>query len=533
MRSKKHLVFLVAGTLLGTLLLWLSGHLLVRAIYHGNAGDYLNVLITDRASHTLDEYLGDYNRLFLRLAVPVLLLLSAFIATPRKVRQTLRSLPGQLYYAARQNLSGVIATISLIFLSCVTGAWIAWSDSAFYKYLLEDTFNAAAAIYQDSFRKRPLLGETDTWAHQGKRSLQGLGTHVPGLAQDGITLVYGMQQAWLVDMDGTVLHSWSVDYDSLQSSNKLIPRSYPETYVYWHQARLSPNGDLLVMIDQFDKTPSGLAMMKIDRNSNVLWVYPHHVHHDFNFDDQGNIYALDQAIRTDTVSGLTLETPYLDEGLLVLSPEGKLLERFSLIDAFSGTDHASFFNGNSYYRQGDYLHTNNVDVLKPGLFGTRSGGGLLLSFNGLSAIAVLDIETRKIVRTWAGYWHQQHDPDLLENGNIILFDNLGAWTPAQAARVIEFNPETYEIVWEYPGKTGQRLFSTYRGRQQVLANGNVLISEFESGRLIEVTREGKTVWEYSCPFRSEIDPEYVCNFVAGRRYRRDELDFAFNLAEPP
>jgi len=526
MRSKKYLIFLVAGILLGTLL-WLSGHLLVTAIYQGRAGDYLNALVAGQTSHTLDEYLADYNRMFAYLAATVLLLLLTGILMPGSLRRSLLSLPGDLAAAAMRNLSTITAAVSLAFLSCVTGAWFAWSGSGIYKDWLEDTFNGASAIYQDMFKKRPLFGDADTWVRASKRKLQGLGTYDPELSQDGLTLVYGMQNAWLLDMDGTILHTWAVDYDTLKSDRKLIPRSYPETFVYWHQARLFPNGDLVVMIDQYDKTPSGLAMMKIDRDSNVLWVYPHHVHHDFNFDKQGNIYAIDQKIRNEAVDGLKLETPYLDDGLLILSPDGEPLDRISLIDAFAGTDYVQFFNGNSSYRQGDYLHTNNVDVLDPGLFGTKSGG-LLLSFNGLSAIAVMDIDSRKIVWARAGYWHHQHDPDLLDNGNILLFDNIGAWHPDKNARVIEFNPKTYEIVWEYPGSTGDRLFSTYRGRVQKLANGNVLISEFESGRLIEVTREGKIVWEYSCPFRSEINPDYVCNFVGGRRYDRSELDFEFN-----
>jgi hypothetical protein len=522
MRSNKNLIWIVTAVVLFAAL-WLSGRLLVTAAYHGDAGNLLNSIISDRSAHPLDEYLADYNRMFMMRAVPVALLALILVT----MRKTLVPLPLRLYTTIRNNRPAITAAISLAFLSCIAGAWFAWSGAGIYQHWLKGTFNAVSAVYQDSFRKRPLLGESDTWVHQDKRPLQGLGTYIPGLAQDGVTLVFGMQQAWLVDMDGTLLHSWAVDYDSLQSDRKLIPRSYPETYIYWHQARLYPNGDLLVMIDQFDKSPSGLAMMKIDRDSKVLWVYPHHVHHDFSLDEQGNIYAIDQKIRNDPVAGLNLETPYLDDGLLKLSPDGEPLDRISIIDAFAGTDFADFFNGNSSYRQGDYLHTNDVDMLATGQLGSASTS-VLLSFNGLSAIAVMDLDTRKITRAWAGYWHHQHDPDLLDNGNIILFDNLGAWSPGQNARVIEFNPDTYEIVWEYPGKTGQHLFSTYRGREQVQPNGNVLISEFESGRLIEVTREGQLVWEYSCPFRSAINPEYVCNFVAGRRYRSDELDFVFN-----
>lgn len=527
MRLPKILKLTVVAALAGALL-WLGGRLLVGAIYRGTPWHALNALISNRAAHPLHEYLADYNRLYLHAVVPVLLLIVLLGAMHPRRRRIVTGLPGALVAAACQNRAAVIATLSLAFLSVMAGAWLAWSGSPLYRDHIEHTFNAASAVYQDAFRPRPLLGETDAWVRADQRPLQGLGVYDRARAQDGVTLVYGMQQAWLIDMDGTVLHRWSVNYDDLQRYSKdFIPRAYPETYVYWHQARLLPNGDLLVMIDQFDKSPSGLAMVKLDRDSHVLWVYPHHVHHDFNLDAQGNIYALDQLIRAEPVAGLQLEMPYLDEGVLVLSPDGKLRERFSLLDAFSGTEFTAFFNGASAGRHDDYLHTNNLDVLQPGQLGLGHPG-LLLSFNGLSALATLDLADHRISRVWHGYWHQQHDPDLLDNGHIILFDNQGAWRNDGDARVIEFDPETYGIVWQYPGNTGQHLYSTYRGREQVLANDNVLISEFESGRLLEVTRAGQTVWEYSCPFRSDIDPAYVCNFVGGRRYRREELAFDFN-----
>jgi len=519
MISKRRIIY-IAATLLSGLVAWLAGRRLVRAIYNGNAGEYFNSFITGQATHPLDEYLADFNILFvIIIAVAIALLLMRRILT-----QDLRQL-------LLRNLPLIIGTASLAFIAVIYGAWTAWSGASLYKFWLEDTFAAAQAIYQDMFRHRPLFGESDTWVLRSKRKLQGLGTYSPEDAQDGITLVYGIQSAWLVDMDGTILHSWAVDYDSISTDRELIPRSYPVTYIYWHMARLLPNGDLVVMIDQFDKNPNGLAMMKIDHDSNVLWIHPHHVHHDFNFDKQGNIYAIDQRIADQEVKDLKIETPYLDDGLLVLSPDGKLIERISLIEAFSGSDYSKFFNNYSNYRNGDYLHTNNVDVLEPGLFGAASGG-LLLSFNGLGAIAVMDMESRKIVWARVGFWRHQHDPDLLANNNIMLFNNLCALRTDNDACVTEIDPETYEIVWQYPENSDASLFSTYRGRQQVLANGNVLISEFQNGRLVEVTRDGRIVWEYSCPFVSKVNPDYVCNFVAGRRYDRSSLNFEFN-GKPP
>jgi outer membrane protein assembly factor BamB len=113
-----------------------------------------------------------------------------------------------------------------------------------------------------------------------------------------------------------------------------------------------------------------------------------------------------------------------------------------------------------------------------------------LSFREISTIAVLDLEQAEIVWAARGVWHFQHDPDLLENGNILLFDNQGDWSRGGLSRVLELDPETMEIVWRYPTRAKGALSSSYRSEQQLLPNGNVLINEFRTGRLLEVNKAG-------------------------------------------
>ena len=110
-------------------------------------------------------------------------------------------------------------------------------------------------------------------------------------------------------------------------------------------------------------------------------------------------------------------------------------------------------------------------------------------------------------------------------GNILVFDNggTGGFGARRAdcsgtypnalsdySRVLEFNPTTYEIVWQYsqPLPTADRdrdsviqgnerkFFSAFMSSAQRLKNGNTLITEANSGRVFEVTTEGEVVWEY-------------------------------------
>ena len=110
-------------------------------------------------------------------------------------------------------------------------------------------------------------------------------------------------------------------------------------------------------------------------------------------------------------------------------------------------------------------------------------------------------------------------------GNLLFFDNggtagYGAPNPAAPvtgfhnvkrdySRVVEFNPVTKEIVWEYDwyknhkgilGHFGFRFFSPFVSYAQRLPNGNTLITEGDMGRVFELTPKYEMVWEYMTPY---------------------------------
>ena len=90
----------------------------------------------------------------------------------------------------------------------------------------------------------------------------------------------------------------------------------------------------------------------------------------------------------------------------------------------------------------------------------------------------------------------QHNPSLLENGHVLVFDNGNR---RNFSRVIEIDPESQEIVWEYTGEPRDSFFSQNISGCQRLPNGNTLICEGRSGRLFEVTPDKRIVWEYINP----------------------------------
>ena len=125
----------------------------------------------------------------------------------------------------------------------------------------------------------------------------------------------------------------------------------------------------------------------------------------------------------------------------------------------------------------------------------------MLSFRANSTLALLDPETEKIVWAMRGPWFAQHDPDMLANGNIMIFDNHGHFGQGGFSRVIEVDPTTGAVKWSYTGDKKNPLISPVRSAQQRLSNGNTLITESDGGRILEITREGEIVWEFLNPAR--------------------------------
>ena len=66
-----------------------------------------------------------------------------------------------------------------------------------------------------------------------------------------------------------------------------------------------------------------------------------------------------------------------------------------------------------------------------------------------------------------------------------------------------------EIVWIYAAAPSARSwYAPIVSNAQRLPNGNTLITDGEAGRIFEVTREGKTVWDFRVPVQDGPDPLY-------------------------
>ena len=163
-------------------------------------------------------------------------------------------------------------------------------------------------------------------------------------------------------------------------------------------------------------------------------------------------------------------------------------------------------------------------------------GDIMLSFRRFSVIAIVDKKTKKL--RWHmqdDAWGQQHDCEMLENGNILFFAN-GLHVPGGgvvASRVIELNPETREIEWEYKGAPPFTCFSPNISGSQRLWSGNTLICEGISGRIFEVTPGCEIVWEFVNPWFGKTRDGGMSNAVfRSYRYAADSPEIAGRLNLP-
>jgi hypothetical protein len=151
----------------------------------------------------------------------------------------------------------------------------------------------------------------------------------------------------------------------------------------------------------------------------------------------------------------------------------------------------------------EWTHANSIEQLPD--------GNVLISFRNINLVAIIDRESGDL--TWSmgmPELAQQHHPTMLPNGNILIFDNGGHRENSSLnySRLIEVDPTTTEIVWEYIDKSILNFFSPFVSSAQRLPNGNTFISEGNYGRLFEITSDGEIVWEY-------ISPYFVLNGLLG------------------
>jgi hypothetical protein len=323
----------------------------------------------------------------------------------------------------------------------------------------------------------------------------GVTLHVPERAHQGYTLVTPLQGASeLVAMDGRVV----ARFDDPEGRR-------------WTRAELMPSGDL-VAIASVDANPTAdpdaqpfldAFVVCLDFDGNERWRLPGYPHHDVSPTNDGHIGYVDKEVRTRGKRSLS------DDIVVVVDGNGAPISRHPLLMSVLNHLGPDVIEGRRFERRvatasEEVLHVNSVDWLPfPDLVGSspiHTPTTVLVSLRNLNLIAAFDLATDTIVWTWGtDELQRQHEATFLANGNVLVFDN--GERERGYSRVIEVDPRSGEIVWQYVAPDPKSFFSYRRGTAQGLPNGNVLVCSSQQGRVFEVTREGEVVWDYTTPVR--------------------------------
>lgn len=319
----------------------------------------------------------------------------------------------------------------------------------------------------------------------------------PGKASEGYTLIdpYTTNEVWLIDMKGNYVHKWVMP-TSPRNHSVLLPNGnllYPT-----HEVPVRPESEMA-----FPRTNWGLgkALLEVDWEGNEVWRYEDtYQSHTFFRMENGNtmiprIVRVSDEIAPKLKGGIpgTEDRGMIwTDGFHEVTPEGAIAWEWSMADHLDPEVHVSC----PLAYRGDWTHMNSCVVLPD--------GNILTSFRNVSTICIIDKATGDIRWQWGpGEVAHQHDPTLLDSGNILLFDN-GAHrqdgSRISYSRVIEVNPATNKIEWEYKADPLPSFYSALISSCQRMPNGNTLICEGLKGRVFEVTMEGEVVWEYRNPF---------------------------------
>jgi hypothetical protein len=377
----------------------------------------------------------------------------------------------------------------------------------------------------------------------GERGKSGVTAADRGLADRGYVLFVPKPryEAVLVDVNGDVVHRWASETGRLTDAQA---SRWPDFFAGWQTASMAQNGDLFAIL-------SRQGVLKVDWNSRLVWSRAIPAHHDIALAANGDIYVLTESVRVVESGGR--KRVVLDDGIAILRSDGSIRRRLSLHDVFARSgdwsarleqrigerfralderglegllgpggewrtryrDRADVERAADLLSSGrvegdereavamlraipgapsDLFHANTVVPLKRHARGLWEDGDVMVSLANWNLVAVIDMKSERIGWSWGpGEIEGAHQPTVLDNGNVLVFDNGES---RNRSKVIEVDPERKSIVWSYeaPG-----FLSASEGGCERLPSGNVLITDSRTARVFEITRGKQIVWEYFNP----------------------------------
>jgi hypothetical protein len=323
--------------------------------------------------------------------------------------------------------------------------------------------------------------------------------------------------AVLMSMDGKIIHQWELSFAEAFPNATRDDRQSNGAH-HWRRAKLLKNGDVIVVF-------GGLGIMRVDKDSKLLWAAYNRAHHDAQIMPNGDIYTLTR--RSHMVPRVNKRSPIAEDYISLLDSNGTEKASWSVLEAVEKWQGPRIWNPKAQ-KKGDIFHTNAILLLERDYTDQHPAftkGRVLTSMRQLDALALIDLQTNEVVWTHTGKFRGQHDPRMLADGKLLFFDNNGR---KKSSAVIELNLQTGRPAWRFAGTEEQPFHTRFCGTAARLPNGNTLVTESDNGRAFELTPDKKIVWEFQNPARAGDNMEFIAALFEVERH-----DMALDLSWLP
>ncbi len=271
-------------------------------------------------------------------------------------------------------------------------------------------------------------------------------------------------------------------------------------------------------------TPPGEKRTPINGECNLITVMDssqrevHRIHkeglsHDFDFMPENRIAVLSyERVKLPSKSVFKDREFAFSDKLIVLNWQGEVEWQWS---PFENIEHLSFDFGLSP-PQISLTHGNSIQYISANPISGKPA--FLLSFRNINLLVLVEYPSGRIL--WQNRvlkFSRQHDATFTSGHHILVFDNGLNEYPNM--KVIEFDLNTEEIKWTWKPQ-GSYVTTSTMGGVRKLSNGSYLISNSNSGHLLEVNPNGDIVWSFLI---SRMNHREKWNWVLGESFYRAEV----------
>ncbi|MDE2149508.1 MAG: hypothetical protein KGJ55_06710 [Gammaproteobacteria bacterium] len=225
---------------------------------------------------------------------------------------------------------------AIAFLAFVAGGWTVLAK-VFPGTVIHDAYRAAGAAWKKNTGYVNPFTQTDHW-RPARTLYRGVTVDPAAQVDPGYTLYTtgDSARAVLVSAMGRIVWQWQMPYSKVWNRHAAVKNPRPDRLIFWTRARVFPDGDLLAIYEAAGDTPWGYGMVKLNRDSQVLWGYRQHTHHNFDIGPDGRIYALTNNFTSKIIPKFDfLARTRLDDSLVILSADGKQIDQISLTRALA------------------------------------------------------------------------------------------------------------------------------------------------------------------------------------------------------